>query len=316
MRIVFMGTPGFALPSLQALLHSSHEVVGVVTQPDRPKGRGRVLTASPIKEECQRIGVPFLQPVKMKDPHVLDQLLAWKPEAIVVVAFGRILPQIVLDIPPIGCINVHASLLPKYRGAGPIQWALIQGERETGITIMEMDAGMDTGGIYVQKHVVIHESDTAETLSGRLAHVGSALLLTSLVGIQEGSIPARQQNHEEATMAPLLRKEDGLIHWNDIAKDIHNKIRGMNPWPGAYTFLGKERWVVWRSTVKELREHQHRPGTIIEVNKEQIDVATREGIVSIREVQPANKRRMVVENYIAGHPLEPGMVLTESPAEE
>lgn len=316
MRIVFMGTPRFARPSLQGLLQSSHEVVGVVTQPDRPKGRGRVMTASPIKEECQRVGVPFLQPLKMKDPLVLDQLNTWKPEAIVVVAFGRILPQIVLDIPSVGCINVHASLLPKYRGAGPIQWALIRGEQKTGVTIMKMDAGMDTGGIYVQEQVTILNDDTIDTLSDRLAESGSTLLLASLAGIQDGSLQAKPQNHDEATLAPLLKKEDGLIHWNEQAQDIHNKIRGMNPWPGAFTYLGKERWVICRSEFESPLTHNHSPGTIMEANKNKIVVATGEGIIVIRELQPENKRRMTIENYMAGHPLTPGIVLTQTPLEQ
>ncbi len=310
-----MGTPSFAKPSLQGLLQSQHEVVGVVTQTDKPKGRGRVLTASPIKIESEGAGIPILQPMKMKDPLVLNQLKAWQPDAIVVVAFGKILPQIVLDIPTLGCINVHASLLPKYRGAGPIQWALIRGEQETGVTIMKMDAGMDTGGVYCQERVPIQEDDTFDTLSTRLAETGRALLLASLEGIQDGSLQANPQDHEEATMAPMLKKEDGLIQWDQPAKEIHNKVRGMNPWPGAFTFLQKKRLVICRSEVYTSLTQTDAPGTIVEVTKDRMVVATKEGCLLIKEIQPENKRHMKVEQYLMGHPVTAGMVLTPNPLE-
>jgi methionyl-tRNA formyltransferase len=205
MRIVFMGTPEFAVPSLQALIRSEDQVVGVVTQPDRPKGRGGELAAPPVKLVCQREGIPFLQPAKMKDPAFLEALRAWQPDLIAVAAFGRILPQVILDLPPRGCINVHASLLPKYRGAGPIHWALINGERETGITTMLMDAGMDTGAILLQKQVAIESDDTAGTLSAKLAEVGGRLLIETIRQLKAGTVTPQPVRRVAASRRPWPR---------------------------------------------------------------------------------------------------------------
>lgn len=251
MRIVFMGTPEFSVPSLNALLRSGHAVVGVVTQPDRPKGRGQELAASPIKQLALAHKIPILQPLKMKDPAFLESLSAWKPDLIAVTAFGRILPKVVLDLPPKGCINVHASLLPKYRGAGPIQWAIIKGERETGITTMLMDEGMDTGAMLLQERVSIEPDETAGTLSVKLAEIGGRLLITTLEHLEKGSLAPTAQDHGCATMAPLLKKEDGLLDWTQSAADLANRVRGLTPWPGAYTFAGEERWAIWRAAAME-----------------------------------------------------------------
>src|SRR5512147_571289 len=236
MRIVFMGTPDFAVPSLEALLKSPDEVVGVVTQPDRPKGRGQVLTPSPVKQVALREHIPILQPTKMKDPDFLAALGAWKPDLIAVAAFGRILPPVILSLPPKGCINVHGSLLPKYRGAGPIQWAIINGETETGITTMLMDEGMDTGAMLLQEKIAIAPDDTAGSLSPRLAEVGGRLLVETLARLKAGTVVPQVQDHAQATMAPLLKKEDGAINWTVSATAIANRVRGLTPWPGAYTF--------------------------------------------------------------------------------
>ncbi|GIW55857.1 MAG: methionyl-tRNA formyltransferase [Nitrospiraceae bacterium] len=316
MRIVFMGTPDFAVPSLEALLKSGETVVGVVTQPDRPKGRGRALTPSPVKLVCQREGLPVLQPVKMKDPAFLDALKNWQPDLIAVAAFGRILPPAILNLPSKGCVNVHASLLPKYRGAGPIQWAIINGERETGITTMLMDEGMDTGAILLQEAVPIEPDDTAGTLSAKLAQVGGRLLLETVRRLKAGTLAPRPQDHTQATLAPLLKKEDGLIDWTRPAVEIANRIRGLAPWPGAYTFAGEDRWKIWKATAKDGQTDKAVPGTIIGLAKEAILVSTGDGLLSITEIQPANSRRMTAAQFLAGHQLSPGQVLGASPKAE
>ncbi len=319
MRIVFMGTPEFAVPSLEALLRSPHEVVGVVTQPDRPKGRGQALAASPIKQVCQRAKLPFLQPTKMKDPGFLQALQAWKPDLIAVAAFGRILPPAILSLPPKGCLNVHGSLLPKYRGAGPIQWAIINGEQETGITTMLMDEGMDTGAMLLQESVPIGPEETAGTLSVTLADVGGRLLIDTIRRMEEGSLSPRPQDHAQATMAPLLKKEDGLIDWTIPAKKVANRVRGLTPWPGAYTFAGEERWTLRRVTVAEEPPAPtlgNEPGTVIELGKQRLLVATGDGLLEILELQPANTRQMTAAQYLAGHRLPPGLVLGSGPPAE
>lgn len=309
MRVVFMGTPEFAVPTLRALLHSPYQIVGVVTQPDRPKGRGQKLTPPPVKQLAVQHGLPILQPPKMKDPAFLAALTTWKPDVIVVVAFGRILPKSVLDLPPKGCINVHASLLPKYRGAGPIQWAIIRGERETGITTMLMDEGMDTGAILLQEPVPIAPEDTAGTLSAKLADVGARVLIETLDRLEKGMLVPRPQDQSQASLAPLLKKEDGLLDWKLPAVELANRVRGLTPWPGAYTFLGDDRWVIWKAVVLDRPTAPAPPGTIIEVAKEGLLVATGSGALRITELQPANSRRMTVAEYLAGHRLVPGLVL-------
>src|SRR5690349_8993091 len=224
MRIVFMGTPDFAVPSFEALLKSDDHVVGVVTQPDRPKGRGQLLTPSPVKLVAQREQISVLQPTKMKDPDFLAALAAWKPDLIAVAAFGRILPPAILSLPSRGCINVHGSLLPKYRGAGPIQWALINGETETGITTMLMDEGMDTGAMLLQATMAIGPDDTVGSLSPRLADLGGRLLVETLAQLKAGTLTPRPQDHGQATLAPLLKKEDGAVNWTMSATSIANRI--------------------------------------------------------------------------------------------
>jgi methionyl-tRNA formyltransferase len=312
MRIVFMGTPEFAVPSLDALLKSGHQVAGVVTQPDRPKGRGQTVAASPIKQIALREKLPLLQPAKMKDPAFLDALRSWQPDLIAVTAFGRILTPTILAIPPRGCVNVHASLLPRYRGAGPIQWAIIQGERETGITTMLMDEGMDTGPMLLQKPCAIAPDDTAGTLSAKLAEMGGALLVDTLHGLQDGTIKPRPQDHAQASLAPLLKKEDGLIDWTLTAVAIANRIRGMTPWPGAYTYVKDDRLTIWKGAVLD-GPMETAPGTLVKVAKDAILVSTGSGLLAVTELQPANSRRMTVAQYLAGHPLTAGLLLTSGP---
>ena len=308
MRVVFMGTPAFAVPSLEALLKSDDQVVGVVTQPDRPKGRGQELAISPIKTVCRRENIPVLQPLKMKDPAFLDALRAWQPELIAVAAFGRILPPAILGMPSRGCINVHGSLLPKFRGAGPIQWAIITGETETGITTMLMDEGMDTGPMLLQEKIPIQADDTAGSLSVRLADVGGRLLIETIRRLKSGILTPAPQDHTQATLAPMLKKEDGIIDWTTTAVEIERRIRGMSPWPGAFTFAGEERWTIWRAAVTELPSESP-PGQVVSATKEGIAVATGQGSFLITELQPANSRRMATAQYLAGHKISPGMRL-------
>lgn len=311
MRIVFMGTPEFAVPSLEALLKSEDNVVGIVTQPDRPRGRGQRLSPSPVKVIAQREQIPLLQPTKMKDPAFLAELSSWKPDVIAVAAFGRILPPAILSLPPRGCINVHGSLLPKYRGAGPIQWALINGETETGITTMLMDEGMDTGAMLLQASIDIAPEDTAGSLSSRLADLGGRLLVETLSQLKAGSLTPRPQDHSQATLAPLLKKEDGVIDWSLPATSIANRIRGLTPWPGACTFLGADRWTIYRAVAIDGAATLS-PGQITALTKDAIYVATGCGVLAIHELQAANSRRMPVAHYLTGHPLQTGMQLSQS----
>lgn len=313
-----MGTPEFAVPTLEALLGSEHDVVGVVTQPDRPKGRGGKVTPTPVKLVCERAGVPFLQPLKMKDPALHEALRAWQADVFVVAAFGRILPQVILDIPPHGCINVHASLLPKYRGAGPIQWAVINGETETGITTMVMDAGMDTGAMLLQERVPILPEETAGSLSVRLAAVGARLLLETLRRLEAGALTPQPQDNAQATLAPMLKKEDGLVDWTLPAKRLANRIRGLTPWPGAFTWLNDERLVICSASAGTMPNgglpEGSKPGTIVDVAKDALLVLTSDGVLKITEVQPASGKRMTVRQYLAGHPLTSGTSLVTLPA--
>ncbi len=309
MRLVFMGTPDFAAASLEALLKSNDSVVGIVTQPDRPKGRGQILTPSHVKLLAQREQIPLLQPLKMKDPEFLHALTEWKPDLIAVAAFGRILPPTILSLPPLGCINVHGSLLPKYRGAGPIQWAIINGETETGITTMLMDEGMDTGAMLLQEAIPITPDDTAGTLAPRLAEIGGKLLVETIARLKAGTLAPRPQDSSQATLAPLLKKEDGAIDWALPATALANRVRGLSPWPGAYTTVaGGDRWTIWRALafsgpVTKL------PGTIIAMTTDAIHVATGEGVLAVMELQPANSRRMAVSQYLSGHSTAVGLQL-------
>lgn len=309
MRLVFMGTPDFAVASLEALLRSDDSVVGVVTQPDRPKGRGQILTPSPVKLLAQRELIPLLQPLKMKDPEFSQALAGWKPDLIAVTAFGRILPPAILSLPPHGCINVHGSLLPKYRGAGPIQWAIINGETETGITTMLMDEGMDTGAMLLQEAIPITVDDTAGTLSPRLAELGGRLLVETIARFKAGTLVPRQQDSSQATFAPLLKKEDGVIDWALSAAALANRVRGLSPWPGAYTTVaGGGRWTIWRALALPGPATKP-PGMVVAVSNEAIHVATGEGVLALLELQPANSRRMAVSQFLAGHPVAVGLQL-------
>jgi methionyl-tRNA formyltransferase len=262
-----------------------------------------------VKLLAQREQIPLLQPLKMKDPEFLQALAEWKPDLIVVAAFGRILPPAILSLPPLGCINVHGSLLPKYRGAGPIQWAIINGETETGITTMLMDEGMDTGAMLLQKAIPIIADDTAGTLSPRLAEIGGKLLVETIVQLKNGTLVPRPQDSSHATLAPLLKKEDGVIDWALPATALANRVRGLAPWPGAYTTAaGGERWTIWRTLVLPGPVTKP-PGVVIAITTEAIHVATGEGVLAVMELQPANSRRMAVSQFLSGHPVAVGLQL-------
>ena len=246
MRIVFMGTPDFAVPSLEALIKSGDKVVGVVTQPDRPKGRGQEVIPSPVKVVCQREGIPVLQPLKMKDPAFLDALRQWAPDVIAVTAFGRILPPVILTLPPHGCINVHGSLLPKYRGAGPVQWAIIRGSGKPALRRCSWPRAWIPATCCCAKRWKFVRMTRRVRWLPRLAEVGGRLLVETLRRLKAGTLVPQPQDDTQATLAPLLKKEDGSIDWTMTAVDIANRARGLSPWPGAYTFVNGERWTLWR----------------------------------------------------------------------
>ena len=308
-----MGTPEFAVPSLEALLQSDDQVVGVVSQPDRPKGRGHQLVAPPVKLVAERAGIPVLQPLKIRTADFLQALSAWQPDLIAVAAYGRILHAPILQLPPRGCVNVHGSLLPKYRGAAPVQWAVINGETETGITTMLMDEGMDTGPMLLQEKLDILPDDTAGTLAPRLAEFGGRLLVDTIAQLKAGTLMPRKQDDGQATMAPLLKKEDGLIDWTMNAISLANRVRGLSPWPGAYTFFGEERWNIWKA-VSTRGATTEKPGTVVTVNKQAIVVATGDGLFEIHEIQTANSKRMSVAQFLAGHRVTTGKQLGPSAA--
>lgn len=301
-----MGSPRFALPTLEWLLENE-EVAGVVTQPDRRQGRGRELSPPPVKVAAQRAGIPVLQPVRLRAPEAVAQVAAFRPELIVVVAYGQILPQEVLDIPPLGCLNVHASLLPKYRGAAPVQWALIRGETVTGVTIMRMEAGLDTGDILLQRATAIGPEETAEELSGRLAVMGAGLLAEALARLRENTLFAVPQNHAAATLAPRLTKADGAIDWRRTAREVCNLVRGVQPWPGAYTFLRGRPLKVFGCRVVEGEATV--PGEVLEVGPEGLLVSAGEGRLILRELQAAGGKRLAAAQFVLGHPVPPGTVL-------
>jgi len=311
---LFMGTPWFAVSSLEAVADAGEELIGVVTQPDRPKGRGELIASSPVKNWAVAKDIPVYQPAKVRDLEFIKQLRDFSPDLIVVVAFGQILPKALLEIPRNGCVNVHASLLPKYRGAAPINWAIIRGERETGITTMLMDEGMDTGPILLQERLPIESDDTAESLAGRLQVTGARLLVRTIAELKAGRLKPKSQDSSQATMAPLLKKEDGLIRWDQPAEAIVNRVRGLIPWPGANTYYGLERWQLWKVSAVNTPLKPTTPGEILEVTKDELLVAAADRIIQIEELQPENKRRMKTREYLAGHNLKAGTFLSNEKA--
>ena len=290
LRTVFMGTAPFAVPSLEALLRAGHLVSAVVTQPDRPQGRGRQLRPSAVRTAALDAGIAVLQPEKASAPDFVAELRALEPELIVVVAYGQILRPAVLDLPPLGCVNVHGSLLPELRGAAPIQWSVINGDRETGVTTMFMDPGMDTGDIILQATEPIHPTDTAGALGERLAPLGADLLLESLRLIEAGDAPRNPQNGEHATYAPMLKRDDGAVHWSDAAFSIRNRIHGCNPAPGAFALRAGAVVKIWRAELVE-QAATGAPGEVVELTAEGPVLATGTRALRILEAQPESRAR-------------------------
>ena len=310
LRIIFMGTPDFASAILKTLIEGPDEVVAVVTQPDRARGRGKKLTPPPAKVLAESFGIPVLQPTKIKTEEFRIGMLSYQPDLIVVAAYGRILPKTLLELAPLGCINVHGSLLPRYRGAAPIQWSVINGDTETGVTIIQMNEGMDTGDIVLKAKIDMSPDETAGSLFDRLAALGSATLLKAIKGLQEGTIIPVPQNHDVATVAPMLKKEDGLIDWQKDAKEIECLIRGLDPWPTAYCFLDSKRLRLFRPEVLH-KESNARPGTVLQADKRGISISCGNNTLLIKEIQPEGKKRMTVESFICGHPIAPGTLLIQ-----
>ena len=311
MRLVFLGTPAFAVPTIERMVEAGHQVLAVVTQPDRPRGRGQHALPPPVKEAAARLGLPVRQPERVKLPETVEFLRALGADAMVVVGYGQIIPRVVIDIPRFGIVNVHASLLPKYRGAAPVQWAIVNGETHTGVTTMQIDAGLDTGDMLLSAETGIGPSETAVELGARLAAMGADLLIRTLEGLEAGSTTARKQDPAEATYAPLLKKEDGRIDWDLPAEAIHNRVRGFQPWPGAYTAFRGGALRIWRS----------RPaaasclaglaaGRLASIMP--LVVSCGSGALELMEVQLEGRRRMSAADFANGHRLTENDFLGET----
>jgi methionyl-tRNA formyltransferase len=311
LRVVFFGTPAFAVPTLAALLESRHDVVSVVTQPDRPKGRGQKTTASPVKAEALAAGVHILQPESVRDAAFAGALSALNADVGIVAAYGQILTQALLDTPRMGMVNVHASILPRYRGAAPVHRAIINGEPETGITIMRMVRALDAGPMLTVAHRSIADDETSDEVERDLAAVGARLLLSTLDGIVDGRTDETAQNETDASYAPRLTKDDGRIDWAWPAARIHNLIRGLHPWPHAFTFLGPQRFILHRSHALG-DPVDAPPGTVLDAAGDALRVATGAGVIEVLEIQTEGRRPMPAREFLAGHPLAAGAQLTAS----
>ena len=308
MKIVFMGTPEIATGCLQKIIDEKHEVIGVVTQPDKPQNRGKKLGMPPVKELALKYDIPVYQPVRAREESFIETLKELNPDVIVVVAFGQILPKDILDIPKLGCINVHVSLLPKYRGAAPINWVIINGETKTGVTTMYMDEGLDTGDMILKTEFNLDDEITAGELHDQMMEIGSQTLKETLDLIEKGCAPREKQNHDEFSYAPMMNKALGNIDWNKSAKEIHNLVRGVNPWPSAYTTYQDNTMKVWKSKV--LSETSDKTcGTILKVDKDGMRVSTKDNVILIEELQMPGKKRVLVSEYIKGNSIESDKVL-------
>lgn len=307
-KVVFMGTPDFAVGTLKALIDSKYEVAAVFSQPDKPKGRGKALQMTPTKEVAVEAGIPVYQPAKIREAQWLSVLEELAPDVIVVVAFGQIIPESILKLPKYGCINVHASLLPKYRGAAPIQWAVIDGEKESGVTTMQMDAGLDTGDMLLKETVALKEKETGGSLFDKLSEVGAQLLIKTLEALENGTVTAQKQPAESPTpYAAMLTKKQGEIDWNQDAKKIECLIRGLNPWPSAYTHYRGKTLKIWDAQVEpEDSKEKAGFGTAVKVTKNDLVIQTANGLLSLKEVQPEGKKRMEVDAFLRGYPVECG----------
>lgn len=306
-RTVFMGTPDFALDTLQGLIDAKADLIGVYTQPDRPKGRGKKLSAPPVKELAQKYEIPVFQPNKLRDPAAVEELKALNPDLIVVVAYGQILPQAVLDIPKYGCINVHASLLPKYRGAAPINKVIVDGETESGVTTMLMDVGLDTGDMLVKRTLPVGENETAGELHDRMAPLGREAMEETLRLLCAGELKPEKQDDSLTCYASMMKKEDGLIDWQQSAQTVHNLVRGLNPWPGAYTHLEGEVLKLAETTVDKTLSGE--AGTVISADADGVRIACGEGALVIGRLQLPGKKMLAAADFLRGRDLSAGTAL-------
>lgn len=307
MRIVFMGTPDFSVPILQRLVADAYDIVAVVTQPDRPKGRKKQMASPPVKVEAQKQGIPVVQPEKIRSPEQLQEVLAYKPDLVVTAAFGQMLPKVLLEAPPYGCVNVHASLLSKYRGGAPIHHAIINGEPKTGITVMYMAKKMDAGDILTQTEVPIAEDDNVGTLHDKLSAAGATLLSDTLPKLIAGKIRPIPQQEEEATFAPNIKREEEKIDWTASGKAIYNRIRGLNPWPGAYTLNKGQVLKIWQAQILHDTDEEAPPGTVTAIDDDAFAVQSgNDTAIRVLELQPAGKKRMPSTQYLKGAHLKKG----------
>ena len=307
MKVIFMGTPDFSVGTLEALIAAGHEVTLAVTQPDKPKGRGKSMQYPPVKEAALAHGIEVYQPKRIRETECVEYLKKYEADIFVVVAFGQILTKEILEMPKYGCINVHASLLPKYRGAAPIQWAVINGEDVTGVTTMRMDEGIDTGDMILKEEVVLDKEETGGSLFDRLAKKGADLCVKTLTAIEEGTATYIPQKHEEATHTSMIKKQLGEMDWTKPAQELECLVRGLNPWPSAYTHLNGKTLKIWKSSVLE-KETGKESGTI-EVGKNTIAVQTGKGMLQLEEIQLEGKKRMQTDAFLRGVSLETGMIL-------
>jgi methionyl-tRNA formyltransferase len=310
MNLIFCGTPQFAVPTLEKLAEEKFSIQLVITNPDEPRGRGHKVQPSPVKEAALKHGLPVFQPAKVKTDETREYLSQYHPDAIVIVAYGHIVPQWMIDIPTLGCINLHASVLPRYRGAAPIAWAIIRGEKETGVTTMMIDAGMDTGEMLLERREPIRDDDTTETLGERLSVMGAELMVETLRGLERGEITPRPQDHDLATLAPRLKKEDGVIDWSLTAEEIERRIRGLIPWPGAYTLFGGKRLHVWRAEALPAAGGAVPAPATISTEGGRLAVACGEGTqLRLHEVQLEGRKRLSAREFLNGARVQSGETL-------
>lgn len=305
MRVIFMGTPDFSVGTLEALIQAGHQVVLAVTQPDKPKGRGGKMQFPPVKETALEHGIPVFQPRKVREPENIEELRKYQADVIVVVAFGQILPREILELTPYGCINVHASLLPSYRGAAPIQWAVINGETVSGVTTMQMDEGLDTGDMLLKTEVPLEPEETGGSLHDKLAAAGASLCVRTLKALEEGTVTPKKQGESPTAYASMLKKEMGEIRWEEPAISIERLIRGLNPWPSAYTGWQDKTMKIWEAEVLEEDSGQE-PGTVVRVDKDGFLVQTGKGLLKVTALQIPGKKRMEADAFLRGYSMEPG----------
>ncbi len=311
MKVVFMGTPDFAVGALEKIIEAGHEVTLVVTQPDREKGRGKEVAFSPVKECAIKHGISVFQPLKIRLPENVEELKKYEADVFVVAAFGQILSKEILDMPKYGCINIHASLLPKYRGASPIAWSILNGDEETGVTIMQMNEGMDTGDILLQRAIPIEKKETTEGLFDKLMALGADMITEALDKLSKGELKAVPQDESLATKVGKMDKTFGLIDWNEAAEVIERKIRGLYSWPSAYTFINGKRLKVFNADVTKAGSTGAKPGSIIKVDKDAFTVMTGKEALTVKDIQIEGKRRMAVKEFLLGYSLNEGDILSD-----